>query len=108
MTAPKLFAVRPTGIGTVIHIYSPGYQPGKKPRRPAEVPMCNGTCSVNERDLVPLADALHWADPHEACEHCDAHRPDWHWCRGCLGHALDASGLANATARAIASAGSAT
>jgi hypothetical protein len=100
-TGINISAVRPRGTSTAIHLYVPGYQPGKKARRPPEVSMCNGTTSVNEVDLVPLADALRWADPHEACEHCDAHQPDWHWCHVCLGHAAAASGLSTVVIRAI-------
>lgn len=101
----EIFAVRPTGLSAVIHLYSPGYQPGAKPRHPAEVPLCNGTSSVRDRDLTPLGDALRWAEPHEPCEHCDAHRPDWRWCHVCLGHGIAAAGLSIETVAAIATRG---
>lgn len=98
----EIFAVRPTGLSAVIHLFSPGYQPGKKARRPPDVGMCNGTGAVRQRDLVPLAEALQWAEPHQPCEHCDAHRPDWHWCHVCLGHGIAAAGLAETAIRDVA------
>jgi hypothetical protein len=105
-TTLAISAVRPSGNSAAIHLYVPGYQPGKKPRRPAEVPMCNGTCSVRPEDLVPLAEALSWTDPHGPCDHCSARRADWHWCHVCLGHAVAAAGLSSLVVRAIVEAGS--
>ncbi|MFB9687680.1 hypothetical protein [Amycolatopsis plumensis] len=100
----EILAVRPWGNGTTIHLFSPGYQPGKKKRHPAETVLCNGSGSIRNRRLVPLADALGWTKTtHQHDDGCD-HAP-WRWCRPCLGHAAHVAGLAEVIAAVIARGG---
>lgn len=99
----EIFAVRPSGTQTKIHLYIEGFQTGRRPRRPPDVGLCNGTGSVLRNERVPLGDALEWTKPHGPCDHCHSPRPDWQWCHVCLGRAIGVAGLADELVKMIAS-----
>ena len=88
--AAEIFVAVPSGYGLILHLHSPGYQPGTNPgRRRSEaypVALCNNRF-VEHDTLVPLHDGLDLkptgTDP----------RPAWRWCRVCIGHAVALVGL---------------
>lgn len=84
--AAEIFVAVPRGHGLILHLHSPGYQPGAKPRPTTYAhALCN--ISVHRDPLVPLPDGLNLkptgTDP----------RPAWRWCRVCVGHAVAIAGL---------------
>jgi len=95
----EIFAVRPPGTSTVIHLEIPGYKPSSARTRSTEAVLCNAFVR-RDRNRVLLADALAWTAPPAPSEPHE----QWRWCRPCLGHAVDAAGLAEATVRAVAAA----
>lgn len=95
----EIFAVRPPGTSTVIHLEIPGYKPSPSRTRSTEAVLCNAFVK-RHRNRVPLAVALAWTNPPGP----DEPHEQWRWCRPCLGHAVDAAGLAEATVRAVAAA----
>ncbi|RSD21980.1 hypothetical protein [Amycolatopsis eburnea] len=97
----EILAVRPWGNGTTIHLYSAGYQPGKKKRHPADAVLCNGFGTTRNRDLVPISEALGWTTAAHRHDDGCGHAP-WRWCRPCLGHAAVLAGMADEAAAAIA------
>ncbi|HYS41151.1 MAG TPA: hypothetical protein VEO01_36515 [Pseudonocardiaceae bacterium] len=81
-----IFVAIPRGHGLILHLHSPGYRPGPKPRGIGDsAALCN--YSIHGDPLVPLRDGLHLkptgTDP----------RPAWRWCRSCIGHAVAIAGL---------------
>lgn len=90
--APVIEAVAPGWLGWKIHLYVEGYQPGPKRRGvPRSTPLCGAFIHSNHR-RVPLAEALKWPMRHEAPGY-DPPLTRWHWCRGCVGHAVYLGGL---------------
>lgn len=85
----EIFAVKPN-LGSVVHLSSPGYQPGKKTRSIRDsATLCN--TSVARAEKVPLAEALSWPNPAPAAL-LQPERP-WSWCRVCVGHAVAMVGM---------------
>lgn len=88
----EILAVHPNG-GELIHLYSPGYVPGRKPRSAETASgMCGAWISSVTGRTAPLAEARDWPKKHS----CGAWTPNWRWCRACLGHAAVLVGLAAA------------
>ncbi len=89
-----IFAVRPGPLGATAHLYVPGYQPGRKRRRPGNrSPLCGSqNATVNPADAVPLGQALqNWRNPDQSTE---LRQPmEWEWCKACIGHAVALAGL---------------
>lgn len=93
-----LEAIPPTLLGSKIHLFSAGYQPGPKKRRDPDRNMCGQfTSLVQWERRIPLAEAvaLGWGT-----EGFTPATPDyvhvwkhWAWCRGCIGHAAAETGL---------------
>lgn len=87
----EILAVHPRG-GEIIHLVSPGYQPGRKKRSAdASSGMCGGYIGRTEGRTVPLADARDWPTTHGDCP---VWTPQWRWCNACLGHAAVLTGRA--------------
>ena len=85
----EIFAVKPN-LGSVVHLSSPGYEPGKKTRSIREsCTLCN--TGVARAEKVPLAEALTWPNPAPASLLVPARA--WSWCRVCVGHAVAMAGL---------------
>ncbi|PRY35310.1 hypothetical protein [Umezawaea tangerina] len=94
---PELFAIPPAG-GEVIHIHKPGYEPSRKRRR--SVREHSALCGVLVRPTaIPVADAISWTSrrPTELDR-----RGIWRWCRVCLGHAAEITGLIDLLVQQIA------
>lgn len=86
----EIFVAIPDGHGLILHLHSPGYQPGGKARSTGDsAALCNYSVFGSQRRnlLVPLAEGLNLkptgTDP----------RPAWTWCRSCIGHAVSIAGL---------------
>lgn len=85
----EIFAVKPN-LGSVVHLSSPGYEPGKKTRSIRDsATLCN--TGVARAEKVPLAEALEWPNPAPAALLQPAR--SWTWCRVCIGHATAMAGL---------------
>lgn len=81
----EILAIEPSPASSIIHLHIPGYQPGKKTRSIGDVAsLCNGA-TATRRPTAPLADALSWEGTHKDC---GCRRPNWQWCRPCIGHAV--------------------
>jgi hypothetical protein len=85
----KFEAIAPAWLGSKIHIFLEGYQPGKKTRTLSFQPMCGQFTSSRAR-RVPLAQALQW--PDRVFDEDDP-RKTRTWCAACVGHAAGAAGL---------------
>jgi hypothetical protein len=92
----EILAVHPRG-GAVIHLSSPGYQPGAKTRSCRDVDSLCGVL-VSRQPTAPLAEAVSWPDTHKDC---GCPRPGWRWCRACLGHAATLAGVVDQVLNAI-------
>jgi hypothetical protein len=87
----EILAVHPRG-GTVIHLYSRGYQPGRKPRPSSDFSgMCGSHIGRVDGRTAPIGTATIWLT--DAHKQCGVWTPEWRWCRGCLGHAAVHLGL---------------
>lgn len=101
----EILAVTPAR-GRVVHLHSPGYQPGERERPLGDrVGMCGIPIWPNgqpllPRQLVPLTDALKWTSV--APSDTDP-RPTWMWCRACIGHAVVALSLQDGVLGSVAS-----
>lgn len=88
MTA-EIFVAVPSGYGLVLHLHSPGYQPGgeqsaRKRDLSYPVALCNNR-SIRHDRLLPLREGLHLVRSDTG--------PAWRWCRVCIGHAVAIEGL---------------
>lgn len=81
-------AIRPAGWGTVVHLPLDGYQPSNKPRPDTMDSMCGAYTKA--RPYMELADAARWVGAESTP---DDPRPEWRWCRACVGHAAGAAGV---------------
>lgn len=79
-----VFAVRPSSMSDVVHLFIENYQPGKK-RRSTSCALCNIGIG-RSADLVPLRVAARWPkfDPGGIVR--KAGGGSWRWCMQCLGH----------------------
>ncbi len=92
-----ILAVAPSFMASKIHLYAEGYQPGAKRRgdyrRSAyRMSLCGHGRIGDDAVMVPIAQALAelWTNRRPGPQDP---RPQWSWCRNCIGHALDLAGL---------------
>lgn len=92
-----ILAVAPSFMRWKIHLWSEGYQPGEKRRgdyrrSTYRMSLC-GQCRIgDEAVMVPVGVALAelWTNRRPGPQDP---RPQWSWCRNCVGHGLDLAGL---------------
>lgn len=92
----RVMAIRPAGWGSVVHLHLDGYQPSTKPRPDAMESMCGAY--TKSRPYMELADAARWVGAESTP---DDPRPEWRWCRSCVGHAAAAHDLLNSMVAAV-------
>ena len=90
-TDTEIFVAVPSGYGLVLHLHSPGYQPGgeqsaRKRDLAYPVALCNNR-SIKHDTLIPLRDGLNLRRTEVGTG------PAWRWCRVCIGHAVAIEGL---------------
>lgn len=91
-------AIPPSLLGSKIHLFHEGYQPGLKTRSTPDRNLCGQfTHRAQWERRIPLAEAV--AAGWGTDEFTPA-TPDyvhvwktWQWCRACLGHAIAVAGL---------------
>lgn len=93
----KILAIQPAQWGTVVHLHLEGYQPSNKPRPDRMATMC-GAFTPNSRPYLDLADAARWVGAESTP---DDPRPQWRWCRSCVGHAAAARDVLNDAVSAV-------
>jgi hypothetical protein len=93
--SPGLVAIPPVW-GEVIHLHLPGYRPSSRARSIGDTA---GLCGLGLRPPgTPIADALDWTRRTPTPEDP---RPPWRWCRVCVGHLIDLTGLGDQVLRAV-------
>ncbi len=88
-----ILAVAPSWMASKIHLYAEGYLPGRKARESRyRLPLCGAQRIGDDAVMVPIAQALAelWTNRRPGPQDP---RPQWSWCRNCIGHALDLAGL---------------
>ena len=84
-----LEAVAPSHMGSKVHLYADGYQPGKKRRSSATMALCSSYISPQDQ-RAPFLEALHWPQRVPTAED---NRPQRRWCLSCIGHAAAILGI---------------
>lgn len=102
-----LEAIPPSLLGSKIHLYQEGYQPGAKTRSAPDRNLCGQFTHRAQWDRrIPLAEAVELGWGREGFTpdtpeyvHVWKH---WEWCRGCIGHAVFIAGMLDDTVASLA------